>query len=385
MEIDRNRLSTMRIIAGIIMIISGIAIGALGFYSMAYLKELSYGKLWIFNFLWGKLLLLLASGMTFILIIGLIVICTLIALAILQGKQRLMEHIIYPFPTVLTNEIVRDMKIERVDDEFLIFDLGFLIRKTLIIVGGVPAFALAWAIYADMDNLYGDTYFSPIPGMTIVMFVMFLYGLFPPSRRFVLDRMNGTITFPRHLFFHRCTTPFSKVVPGYSVGMLGFAHPYTGIVLSVLGQYDSGWWSFDVLYMDKNRPLPQGDAFDPYREKDFLRRKAEGFPKPIYPNTILVTDAYMGYIYGTDEFKQRLSKIKHRIVYYYDRVSWYCKKHEIEIPNDNDLVLIGIWKKQFVFKLFAPENVEYIILPDDTVLTDCFLCDSNTAEVKYIK
>ena len=44
MEIDRNRPSTMRIIAGIIMIISGIAIGALGFYSMAYLKELSYGK-----------------------------------------------------------------------------------------------------------------------------------------------------------------------------------------------------------------------------------------------------------------------------------------------------------------------------------------------------
>ena len=53
--------------------------------------------------------------------------------------------------------------------------------------------------------------------------------------------------------------------------------------------------------------------------------------------------------------------------------------------NDNDLALIGIWKKQFVFKLFAPENVEYIVLPDDTVLTDCFLCDSNTAEVKYIK
>ena len=130
METDRTRPSTMRIIVGIIMIISGIAIGALGFYSMAYLKELSYGKLWIFNFLWGKLLLLLASGMTFILIIGLIVICTLIALAILQGRQRLMEHIIYPFPTVLTNEIVRDMKIERADDEFLIFDLKFLIRKT---------------------------------------------------------------------------------------------------------------------------------------------------------------------------------------------------------------------------------------------------------------
>ena len=149
--------------------------------------------------------------------------------------------------------------------------------------------------------------------------------------------MKGTVTFPRHLFFPRCTIPFSKVIPGYSNGNLGFAHPYSGIVIPVLGAYDSGWWSFYVLYMDKNRPLPQGDTFDPYREKDFLRRKAEGFPKPIYPNTILVTDAYMG------------------------------------------------WKKQFVFKLFAPENVEYIVLPDDTVLTDCFLCDSNTAEVKYIK
>ena len=72
-------------------------------------------------------------------------------------------------------------------------------------------------------------------------------------------------------------------------------------------------------------------------------------------------------------------------MHYYDRVSWYCQEHGIEIPNDNDLVLIGLWKKQFVFKLFAPENVEYIVIPDNTVLTDCFLCDSETDEVKYIK
>ena len=164
-----------------------------------------------------------------------------------------------------------------------------------------------------------------------------------------------------------------------------FLHPRTKAAIPVLAEYDSDWWPFYVLYMDKNRPLPQGEVFDPYREKDFLRRKAAGFPKPIYPNTILVTDAYMGYIYGTDEFKQRLSKIKHRIVHFYDRVSWYCQEHGIEIPNDNDLVLIGLWKKQFVFKLFAPENVEYIVIPDDTVLTDCFLCDSETDEVKYIQ
>lgn len=87
----------------------------------------------------------------------------------------------------------------------------------------------------------------------------------------------------------------------------------------------------------------------------------------------------------TDEFKQRLTKMKHGIIHCYTRVSWYCQKNEIKYENPNDLVLIGLWKKQFVFKLFAPENVEYIVIPDNTVLTDCFLCDSETDEVKYIK
>ena len=82
---------------------------------------------------------------------------------------------------------------------------------------------------------------------------------------------------------------------------------------------------------------------------------------------------------------QRLTKMKHGIIHCYTRVSWYCQKNEIKYENPNDLVLIGLWKKQFVFKLFAPENVEYIVIPDNTVLTDCFLCDSETDEVKYIK
>lgn len=38
--------------------------------------------------------------------------------------------------------------------------------------------------------------------------------------------------------------------------------------------------------MDKNRPLPPGELFDPYREKDYERRKAEGFQPPLYPASI---------------------------------------------------------------------------------------------------
>ena len=49
--------------------------------------------------------------------------------------------------------------------------------------------------------------------------------------------------------------------------------------------------SFFVWYMDKNRPLPPGKAFDPYRDQDFKRRKAEGFPKPLYPSDIPTPEA----------------------------------------------------------------------------------------------
>ena len=46
------------------------------------------------------------------------------------------------------------------------------------------------------------------------------------------------------------------------------------------------YWSFYVWYMDRNRPLPPGSAFDPYRKKDYERRKAEGFPPPLYESLV---------------------------------------------------------------------------------------------------
>ena len=385
METDRNRPSTIRIIAGIMALLCGFPVFGICCYGMWHFINWRYEELWFFEYIWGKLLILFVSGMIFLMSIGLILVGVLIATKIWMGKSRMMEHIIHPFPIVLTTELADSMNVERADDEFLIFNPSSLIRSTLIVIGGILSCVGIILICIEINIPFSKLYWPPMSGGILASFFLLLNGLLAPSRRFVLDRMKGTVTFPHHLFFSRYTIPFSKVIPGYSNGNLGFAHPYSGIVIPVLGAYDSGWWSFYVLYMDKNRPLPQGDAFHPYREKDFLRRKAEGFPKPIYPSTSLVTDAYMGYIYGTDEFKQRLSKMKLGIIHCYTRVSWFCQKKEIKYGNPNDLVLIGIWKKQFVFKLFAPENVEYIILHDDTVLTDCFLCDGNTAEIKYIK
>lgn len=387
-DTDKKRPSWIRIICGLgLIFIGGPIIAIYAFIEGVYkFMELPFRNLWFIDYFWERLLIFFTSGFVFLLYMGIIGLIAIIGFSIIQGKQRLMKHLICPFPTVLTNEIVRDMKIERADDKFFIFDLGFLMRNTLLLVGGIPTVVFAGVFITDLYKPFSSEMVSPpYDGLGVALFIMFLYGLFPPSRRFVFDRMKGTITFPRHLFFPRCTIPFSKVVPEYSVGTLGFAHPRTGIVMSVIGQYDSGWWSFYVLYMDKNRPLPQGTAFDPYREKDYLRRKAEGFPKPIYPSISLVTDAYMGYVYGAEAFKEKLAKMKHGIIHCYTRVAWFCQDNNIKYDNPNDLVLIGIWKKQYVFKLHAPENVEYIVIPDDTILTDCFLCDGYTAEVKQIK
>jgi hypothetical protein len=72
-------------------------------------------------------------------------------------------------------------------------------------------------------------------------------------------------------------------------------NPYDSSALR--GTYDLApadpeeWWSYFVWYMDKNRPLPPGKAFDPYRQKDFERRKAEGFPKPLFESNIPTPEA----------------------------------------------------------------------------------------------
>ena len=50
-------------------------------------------------------------------------------------------------------------------------------------------------------------------------------------------------------------------------------------------------WSLYVWYMDKNRPLPPGEVFDEFRTEDFERRKAEGFPPPLFKSCIPTPEA----------------------------------------------------------------------------------------------
>ncbi|CAA0234025.1 hypothetical protein [Tenacibaculum maritimum] len=128
-----------------------------------------------------------------------------------------------------------------------------------------------------------------------------VYGFVAPIKYLVYDRMNGIITVTR-AFRSSVAIPFSS---GY--GLKGYSNTSPGVISAQLNFVSSKKkprvggiiahnlveenWSFMVWYMDKNRPLPPGSAFDAYREQDYQRRKAAGFPKPLYPSKIATPEA----------------------------------------------------------------------------------------------
>jgi len=118
----------------------------------------------------------------------------------------------------------------------------------------------------------------------------------------ILDREKGLITFPDWFYMKPHTIPFNQakflwVSRGGASGALAMKLVVTppksarAIDIGVHAGRLTEAWSFIVWHMDKNRPLPPGDAFDPYRERDFKRRKKEGFPAPLYKSTFITPEA----------------------------------------------------------------------------------------------
>ena len=149
---------------------------------------------------------------------------------------------------------------------------------------------------------------------------------------FVFNRMNGTVTLPAPFpipFLPKRTILFSDVFFGISWTQMVFRYAkYLNIGVIVWYEYNLSVWGFFVQYMDKNRPLPRGSAFDAYREQDFKRRQAEGFPKPIYPNLFYLTDESCGYIYGTNELKKKITRFQVNHLSAYEAVLDYINKND---------------------------------------------------------
>ena len=126
------------------------------------------------------------------------------------------------------------------------------------------------------------------------------YAFIAPYEELILNREEGTISLRQSFKRKNIIISFEKgdaVVKLVGLGtgpytILRFHlknKPFEGGTLA--NYYLEEFWDFVVWYMDKNRPLPPGTAFDPYREADFQRRKAEGFPKPLYKSYIPTPEA----------------------------------------------------------------------------------------------
>ncbi len=116
---------------------------------------------------------------------------------------------------------------------------------------------------------------------SIIFLTGLLYGIFLPAKRIIFNRMNGTVTIIGSLFTK--TIPFEKMEVFGTGG--ASIHPCSirmFMRLPIFTAYKEESWNFYVWYMDRNRPLPNGTLLDPYRDKDFKRRQAEGFPPPLY-------------------------------------------------------------------------------------------------------
>ncbi|TAJ08151.1 hypothetical protein DMA11_21525 [Marinilabiliaceae bacterium JC017] len=187
----------------------------------------------------------------------------------------------------LSDEIIRIDD----DDKVVSFWIG----------GAIIAFAFFILITSLKDFSNDDLYF-----ILVILFLgllSILYGYTVPYKEIVLDRKNGLFTFPNSWYGKPYTIPFEKAVVGWNgIGGISGAvdailvvkHPNKMLGVSRLESHCFDYrqtWSLFVWYMDKNRPLPPGSAFDPYRQKDFERRKAEGFPSPLYPSAVFTPEA----------------------------------------------------------------------------------------------
>ena len=205
-------------------------------------------------------------------------------------KRKFLPHIIVELPLGIS-DMSKNNDIIRADDQFFIMNNSITFRNFHLYIGLI-GYLLSY--FFSLANNADDS-FSIFIRICLFLFSTFyiIYNFTHPKKILILDRLNGIITFPGFLYGKAITMPFEEVLAevrgGYGAGSptLALLHQnkltaYSAILESTPLQS----WSFMVWYMDKNRPLPPGKVFDPYRQKDYERRKKEGFPKPLYQSWI---------------------------------------------------------------------------------------------------
>ena len=204
-------------------------------------------------------------------------------------RREFLPHIIVERPLGIGEECKENGFI-RADDQFFIMNNSVALGNFHLYIGLV-LFLVALFLFGEGTN----TEITLSASSFLIGSFYIIYNFTHPKKILILDRLNGIITFPGFLYGKPITMPFEEVLAavkgGYGVGMATLAILRKNKLTSTSYDFDLQYeplksWSFMVWYMDKNRPLPPGKVFDPYRQKDYERRKKEGFPKPLYQSWI---------------------------------------------------------------------------------------------------
>ena len=218
-----------------------------------------------------------------------------------------------------------------VNENYLVFKLSenkllFFWALSFILFTGPVALSLYELIFSRQEG-EKNIFYLVILICFILFFSILFYFLKRPKKELIFDRNKGLLTFPDFMNKPNNTMLFKNVKWGsFTSGGIysgyGPKSPDLTIISPKIGFYAYTFipffrkklknlapfsenqtketLSFFIWYMDKNRPLPPSEVFDEFREQDFERRKAEGFPKPMFPCTFKTPE------YTTEQQAERL-------------------------------------------------------------------------------
>ncbi|CAA0202408.1 hypothetical protein [Tenacibaculum maritimum] len=215
-------------------------------------------------------------------------------------------HRILEYPTVYDKDFISKIgeegMLKQADDQ--IFFESHRIFLTSNLYWGIGGIVVGVWLIASTEN--NQQRILPILLILGGLFWMF-YGLYANKnyKIFELNRLTGMVTYPDSYFrkplkgrfkeLHAVITVTGGVDDYVDSEYLKFVNTFNPrrftLLYTFYGSEPYKDWSFYVWYMDKNRPLPPGTAFDAYRERDFERRKKLGFPKPLYGSNIPTPEA----------------------------------------------------------------------------------------------
>ena len=219
------------------------------------------------------------------------------------GWSRMLQHHITDNKHKLSvNAIAPKAAIQKADDRFMQINADTDVLP--IWVGGTFLFLFLSFLFIELKFSEEETHWGYIVAMIFFLtgFIFFvIYYFTKPTKEFIWNREDGLVTFPGFMWRDNITMPIKKVIfvrsapsaQGLGAYLLQIARPDKSYSL-YMASLDCTCYedlSFYLWYMDKNRPLPPGTAFDPYRDADYERRKAAGFPKPMFPASFETLEA----------------------------------------------------------------------------------------------